>query len=40
MTADAFSAAMEHSRSAGMDDYLTKPIDPRRLQAALEACAP
>jgi CheY-like chemotaxis protein len=40
MTADAFSAAEERSRAAGMNGYLTKPIDPRRLQAALEACAP
>jgi len=36
MTADAFSAALEHSRAVGMTGYTTKPIDPDRLRAELE----
>ena len=36
MTADAFSAAIEHSRAVGMNDYVTKPIDPEMLRRALE----
>jgi signal transduction histidine kinase/ABC-type amino acid transport substrate-binding protein/ActR/RegA family two-component response regulator len=35
MTADAFSAAMERCRQAGMDDYITKPVDPEQLKAVL-----
>lgn len=36
MTADAFSAALEHSREVGMNDYVTKPIDARHLQEVLQ----
>jgi CheY-like chemotaxis protein len=36
MTADAFSAALEHSRAVGMTGYTTKPIDPDELRAELE----
>ncbi len=36
MTADAFSAALEHSREIGMNDYITKPIDPQQLRHTLE----
>jgi signal transduction histidine kinase/CheY-like chemotaxis protein len=36
MTADAFSAAIEHSRAVGMNDYVTKPIDPGMLRRVLE----
>ena len=35
MTADAFSAAMEHSRAVGMTGYVTKPLDANRLREAL-----
>ena len=27
MTADAFAEAVQRSREAGMNDYITKPID-------------
>lgn len=36
MTADAFSAAIEHSKAVGMNDYVTKPIDPNMLRTVLE----
>ena len=36
MTADAFSAAVEHSKTVGMNDYVTKPIDPDMLRSVLE----
>ena len=35
MTADAFSAAMERSCAAGMNEYVTKPLDPEVLRAVL-----
>ena len=35
MTADAFSAAVEHSKSVGMTDYLTKPLDIKLLRDTL-----
>jgi signal transduction histidine kinase/CheY-like chemotaxis protein/PAS domain-containing protein len=35
MTADAFSAALEKSKEAGMSDYLTKPLDPEKIRQAL-----
>ena len=35
MTADAFTEALEHSRQAGMDDYIVKPIDIVRLRNTL-----
>ena len=35
LTADAIKSADEACRAAGMDDYLSKPIDRERLQAVL-----
>ena len=35
MTADAFSAAIEHSRAVGMTDYVTKPLDVELLRDVL-----
>jgi CheY-like chemotaxis protein len=35
MTADAFSAALEKSKEAGMSDYLTKPLDPKKIREVL-----
>lgn len=36
LTADAMSGAEEKCRVAGMDDYMTKPLDPDALAAMLE----
>ena len=36
MTADAFSAAIEHSRAVGMTNYITKPLDIAKLKLCLE----
>ena len=36
MTAHAMRGDWEKSMAAGMNDHLTKPIDPRRLFAVLE----
>jgi CheY-like chemotaxis protein len=36
MTADAFTAAVEHSKAVGMTDYVTKPLDVNLLRDALE----
>ena len=36
MTADAFSAAIEHCKAVGMNNYVTKPIDPDRLKEVLQ----
>lgn len=35
MTADAFSAAIEHSRAVGMTGYVTKPLDIKLLREVL-----
>lgn len=35
MTADAFTVALEHSKEAGMNDFITKPINPERLRDVL-----
>ena len=40
LTADATEAAAEQCREAGMDDCLTKPIEPDRLLRALAAHVP
>ena len=36
LTADAFDESRSRAKQAGMDDFLTKPINPRDLQDALE----
>lgn len=40
MTANAMTGDRERCLAQGMDDYLSKPIDPLRLQAVLEAWHP
>lgn len=35
MTADAFESDMRRAREVGMNDYLTKPIDPQKLFRAI-----
>jgi CheY-like chemotaxis protein len=35
MTADAFEESAREALKSGMDEYLTKPIDPDKLLAAL-----
>ena len=36
MTADAFEESIRAAKDAGMDDYVTKPIDTRKLFAVLK----
>lgn len=38
LSADAFPAAAEAARAAGIDEFLTKPVDIIRLDRALAAC--
>src|SRR5207247_267676 len=40
MTAHAMKGDRERCLAAGMDEYLTKPLDPRRLCALVEQMAP
>ena len=40
MTADAFEESIRAARQAGMNAYVTKPIDPAALYAALSQCLP
>jgi CheY-like chemotaxis protein len=35
MTADAFEDSIKAAKEAGMDDYLTKPVEPERLYQVL-----
>jgi CheY-like chemotaxis protein len=36
LTADAMSGSEEKCRAAGMDDYMTKPLDPDQMTRVLE----
>ncbi len=36
MTANAFAEDIRRSREAGMDEHLSKPVDPRRLEEILQ----
>ena len=38
MTADAFAESVERSARAGMNEHLTKPLEPARIRTALERC--
>ena len=38
MTANAFAEDQSRARDCGMTEYLTKPVDPAKLRAALSAC--
>ena len=40
LTAHAMKGDEDACRDAGMDGYLSKPIDPQRLREALDAVAP
>jgi CheY-like chemotaxis protein len=40
MTANAFDEDMEKARSAGMDGYIAKPVDPESIRAILEMILP
>ena len=31
MTADAFEESVKEAREAGLNDYVTKPVDPQKL---------
>ena len=35
MTADAFESEIRHAREVGMNDYITKPVDPQKLFRAI-----
>jgi len=36
MTADAFKEAMEKAKEAGMNEYITKPLDPTQIESILK----
>ena len=38
MTANAFAEDQSRARDCGMTKYLTKPVDPAKLHAALSVC--
>ena len=38
MTANAFAEDQSRARDCGMTKYLTKPVDPAKLHAALSIC--
>ena len=35
MTADAFEENEKEAKDAGMDDYITKPVEPKKLYTVL-----
>jgi len=39
MTADAFEESVREAENAGMDDYVTKPVEPRKLSETLRKYA-
>jgi len=36
LTADAFEESIREAKDAGMNDYITKPIEPRKLYSVLQ----
>jgi signal transduction histidine kinase/CheY-like chemotaxis protein/AcrR family transcriptional regulator len=38
MTADAFEESIRAAKDAGMDAYITKPVEPQKLYAVLQRC--
>lgn len=38
MTADAFEESIRAAKDAGMNAYITKPVDPQKLYSVLQKC--
>ena len=38
MTADAFEESIREAKGAGMNDYITKPVEPQKLYSVLQKC--